>query len=235
MKNFMSKSKKQPLRCVHRHTIESHPACFAKGLVKQHPFKDEKDFIATTNQAWYNYPDYRIGYFDIESDGLKADFSTMLSYAIKEKDGSIITNVITKDELFNGTYDKRLVKECIEDLRRFKVIVTYNGTLFDLPYMRSKALHYGLEFPSYGDLFHFDLYYTVKSKLNLSRKSLANVCDYLGIKGKTDIDKESWRRAKYGDPEALKEVVRHNIPDVIILEQLHNRLEFSRKWIKSSI
>jgi uncharacterized protein YprB with RNaseH-like and TPR domain len=69
----------------------------------------------------------------------------------------------------------------------------------------------------------------------LSRNSLDNACDYLGIKGKTPIDKNTWRAAKYGDPKALKEVLEHNKGDVVILEKLHNKLEFSRKWIRKSI
>ena len=226
--------KLEELRCYHRHTIQEHPQCFAKGLIKYN-FKDDREFERLTGIKWYNYPPYRIGYLDIETDGLRADFGTTLSYAIKEKDGDIVTNVITKKELFNGVYDKRLVAECIEELKKYAIIVTYNGTRFDVAWLRTKALHYGLDFPGYGELYHFDLYYTAKSKLCLSRKSLANVCDYLGIEGKTDISKEDWRKAKYGDPVALEEVVRHNIPDVKILEDLHNKLDFVRKWIRTSI
>ena len=222
------------LRCVHRHTIEEHPSCFAKGLIK-YDFKDDREFERLTGIPWYQYPKYKIGYLDIETDGLKADFSTMLSWAIKEKDGDVTTGVITKEELFNGVYDKRLIQECVDEMRKYAIIITYFGSRFDIPYLRTKALHYGMDFPGYGELYHFDLYYTVKSKLNLSRKSLDNACDYLGIEGKTPISKDMWRRAKYGDSEGLSEVLAHNIPDVVILEQLHDKLEFTRKWMRSSI
>jgi len=224
----------QTLRCIHRHTIEEHPSCFAKGLIK-YDFKDDREFERLTGVPWYQYPDYKIGYLDIETDGLKADFSTMLSWAIKEKGGAVTTDVITKAELFNGVYDKRLIKSCVDEMKKYAIIVTYYGTRFDIPYLRTKALHYDMEFPGYGELYHFDLYYTVKSKLNLSRKSLDNACDYLGIEGKTPISKDDWRKAKYGDPEALKEVLAHNIPDVEILEKLHDKLDFVRKWIRTSI
>jgi len=222
------------LRCVHRHTIEEHPSCFAKGMVK-YDFKDDREFERLTGVPWYQFPSYKIGYLDIETDGLKADFSTMLSWAIKEKGGDIVTGVIKQKELFNGVYDKRLIEDCINELKKYAIICTYNGTRFDIAYLRTKALHYGIEFPGYGELYHFDLYYTCKSKLNLSRKSLANVTDYLGIEGKTDISKDAWRKAKYGDPDSLAEVVKHNIPDVVILEKLHDKLDFVRKWIRTSI
>lgn len=220
------------LRCIHRHTIQEHPQCFSTGKVK---WPDAETFRKLSGEAWYKYPGYRIGYLDIESDGLKADFSTMLTWCIKQKDGDVDVDFITKEDLFDGTYDRKIVESCVETLRGYSIIVTYNGTNFDIPYLRSKCLHYGIEFPSYAELYHFDLYFLVKSKLNLSRKSLANVCDYLGIEGKTDIDKEIWRRAKYGDPEAIQGVLSHNIPDCEILEKLHNKIESFQKFTKRSI
>lgn len=223
----MKKSKE--LRCVHRHTIDEHPACFAQAeIVDKRP-------AGTVKEPWFKEPGMRIGYLDIESDGLKADFSTMLTWCIKEKGGSTVANVITRKELFKGETDKRLVSTIVEEMRKYKIIVTYYGTGFDIPYIRAKALHYGLTFPSFAELYHFDLYYTVKSKLCISRKSLDNACDYLGIGGKTPIDKDYWRKAKYGDKESLEYVLEHNLGDVIILEQLHDKLADFSKWTRRSI
>jgi len=224
--------KSNELRCVHRQDIKHHPSCFRKGLVN---YVDSRQFEKLTGQSWWKMPGYRIGYLDIETDGLKADFSTMLSWAIKEKGGETAVGVITKEELFNGVYDRNLVQACVDEMRKYSIIITYFGSRFDIPYIRTKCLHYGIEFPGYGEIYHFDLFYLVKSKLNLSKKSLDNACDYLGIQGKTPIDKESWRRAKYGDSEALEEVVRHNIPDVVILEQLHEKVEPFQKFTRKSI
>lgn len=221
------------LRCIHRHTIEEHPKCFERGLVKG--VKDEKDWEKKTGQPWYTYPENRIGYIDIETDGLDADFGTMLSWCVKEKGGNTVHSVIKKEELFNLEFDERLISELIEEMSKYKILVGYYSDRFDIPYIRAKALHYGLEFPGYGDLFTWDLYFTVKSKLKISRRSLDNVCDYLRISGKTPIDKEVWRRAKYGDETALKTVLSHNKADVNITEQLHDKLSFTRKWLKKSI
>jgi uncharacterized protein YprB with RNaseH-like and TPR domain len=44
-----------------------------------------------------------------------------------------------------------------------------------------------------------------------------------------------WRKAKYGDPAALKDVLEHNIGDVVILEALHDRLEPFSKFIKKPL
>jgi len=214
------------IRCKHRHTISEHPACFAEGKVLE-PLEYKV--------PWYQTDGYRIGYLDIEADGLTADFSTMLSWCIKEREGKIKSDVITKEELFNGETDKRITESLINELKKYAIIITYYGTNFDMPYIRSKSLYHNIEFIPYGLLYHFDLYYSVKSKLCLSRNSLDNACSYLGIPGKTHLDRNVWRLAKYGDPKALRTVLLHNKYDVIILEKLHSKLEDFSKWTKRSI
>ena len=220
------------LHCLHRHGIETHPNCFAKGLIK---YPDAKTYEKFSGKPWYTYSGYKIGYIDIETDGLKADFSTMLSWCIKDKDGGYTYSVITKEELFNGTVDKRLVKELVDKMNEYAILVGYYSTNFDLPYIRTKAIHYDIDFPAYATIYHFDLYYTVKSKTCLSRKSLDNACQYFNINGKTPLDKNVWRSAKYGDRNSLLQVLEHNKYDCAILEELHDKLEFTKKWIKTSI
>ena len=234
------------LRCVHRHTIKEHPACFAQGRVKDNqPLELNTDMVRILEgkknkkvrdlTLWYQKPGTRIGYLDIESDGLKADFSTMLTWCIKEKDGPIAYDVIQKRDLFRGIADRKIVQSIVDEISKYNIIVTYFGKVFDIPYIRTKAIHYGIDFPAYQEIAVWDLYFAVKSKLNLSRKSLDNVCDYFGIVGKTPLDKDTWRIAKYGDPEAIQKVLVHNMGDVSITEELHNKMNPFMKWIKTSI
>ena len=176
------------LRCVHRHTIDEHPACFARGDIK---YSNDRDFERYTGNPWYTFPEYKIGYFDIEVDNLKADFGTVLTWAIKDKDGEVFHDSITREEIFDGIYDKRVVKSFVDKMKEYKIFVGYYSTRFDLPYMRSKALHYKLGFPGYGDQYHWDMFYTVRAKLALSRNTLENACDWLGIEGKTPIKTSS--------------------------------------------
>ena len=220
------------LRCVHRHTIKEHPSCFAAGLVK---YRNDREFEKLTGQPWFKMPGTKIGYLDIEVDNLNADFGSLLSWCIKERGGETAYDVVTKEDLFNGTLDKRVVQSCVDEMSKYDIIVGYYSERFDMPYVRAKAMHYNIDFPGYGDVYHWDLYFLVRAKLKISSRSLANACDYLNIKGKTPIDKDIWRRAKYGDPEALAEVLSHNIADVEITEQLHDRLSFTRSWSRKSL
>jgi len=223
------------IRCVHRHHWPDHKACFANGRI-DYDFKDDRDFERKTGLPWWKYYYKKIGYFDIETTAdFNADWGTVLTWCIKEKDGGIESSVITREELLSGVYDKRVVEEFVTALQKYTIIVGYYSDRFDMPFMRSKAMHYGIDFPSYGDLYHWDLYYTVRAKLKLSRRSLDNVCQYLGIPGKTPIDKDIWMKARYGDKKALEYVLEHNKGDVIITEKLHNKLEFLRKWLRKSI
>jgi len=227
-------NKKLALRCKHRHTFEEHPGCFAAGNLNE---KDADKVAKELGIPWFQLPEYRMGYIDIETTGLEADVSHMLTWAIKQKGGKVIVNSITKKELFDDGDESRVVTSLLEEMRKYKILVGYySGSMhFDIPYIRTKALHYGMLFPEYGSIYHFDIYNTAKSRLKLSRCSLENVCAYLNIKGKTPLDRAVWMRARYGNPKALDEVLEHNIADVVILEELHEKLTPFRKWIKTSI
>ena len=231
---------KQPIRvkdvrCIHRHTFEEHPKCFAEGNVRV-DITTDREWERVTRTPWYMYPEHNFCYFDIEADGLKPDWATMLSWAIKPKGGDTAFGVITKKDIGREiAVDKKLVQACVDELRNHKIWVTYYGTGYDLPFIRAKCVHYDIEFPEYGTYYHHDLYYTIRNKFHLSRNSLDNATQYFGIAGKTPIDKEDWRAAKYGNKKALAQVVEHNVADVDILEALHDKIMPFRKWIRTSI
>ncbi len=248
-------------RCIHRHSIETHPNCFRRGKVEQFDddgkvwrtgFRDDAEFERETGIPWYDYedehgqPKFRIGFFDIEVDNLKADFGTVLSWAIKEYNGGTEHSVITQKELMNGTYDRRVVKEFLEAIKKYDILVGYYSTRFDIPYMRSKALHFGYHFPGNvlkkningkffirPEMLHWDLFYAARRVFATSRKSLAVITAYLGIEGKTPITGAVWNAAKYGDKKALKEVLKHNIADVEITESLWKVLIPYKKWVRT--
>jgi len=168
----------------------------------------------------------RLGYLDIESTNLKANIGLMLSWAIKTRDKREVRHdMITKQELFDGVYDQRIVQTLIDALNQYDLIFTYYGTGFDIPFIRTRAMEYNLRFPVFREVSHKDLYYLVRSKMQLHRSSLKAATQFLGIGGKTNLDPKIWRGAMYGDPKSLKYVLDHNIADVRILERLHKKIE----------
>lgn len=209
LRTFMTK------RCTHSHFYFEHPSCFLKE--KSKPIKR--------------------GFFDIETGNLKANFGILLSYAIKvENEDVIYSDTITKKDLNKKILDKRLLQECIDDLSKFDEILTYYGTRFDIPFVRSRALYWGLEFPKYGFIKHKDIYYMVRNRLCLSSNHLETACRFLGIKEKTHIDNEAWILATCtGDKKALEEMSDHNRKDSMITEHLYHKICDYVKETKRSI
>lgn len=190
--------------CKHGHTYLEHPSCYIK----------EKE------------EGLKVGYFDIESGGLNANFDYMLTWCIKTRGkDEYICSVIDQSEILSYDFDKRIIKELINALKEYDVIVTYYGTGFDIPFIRTRALSHRLRFLGFGAVQHKDVYYMVKSKMRLGKNSLESACAILGIKGKNHIKGNFWMRAKVGDAKALEYVLDHNKKDCQILEKLHKRLE----------
>ena len=208
-------------RCIHRHTKATHPNCFRRGLLKK--------------LRWYDEQDLTIAFLDVETTDFKANIGFMLSWALKYRDGTLKHDIITQKEIFDGKYDKRIVKSLLDELRNVDIVSTYYGTGFDVPYLRTRALYWGYVFPAYGSIFHFDVYYRVRRLLRLHRNSLDASTKFLGIKGKTPIDISVWNEARYGRSQALKKVLEHNDADVMILEQIFNKLEDYSKWTRKSL
>jgi len=213
-------------RCIHRHTIEEHPNCFRRGLIRG----KQKDW------QWWRADDIRIGFLDIETTSFDANGGFMLSWCIKYNDrDDVIGSLITKEEIFNEKYDKRIVYDLTEELKNLDAISTYYGTRFDIPFMRARALHWGYYFPPYGSVYHMDCYYRTRALLKLHRNSLGAATRFFGIDGKTHPFIDEWMDARYGKKEALDFVWEHNVEDVKILEKLFWKLEPYSKWTKKSI
>lgn len=171
----------------------------------------------------------RIGIIDIEASNLKADFGIMLCYAIFDlKTGKILTNSITKKDLQDrGVLDKNLVKKCIDDMSKFtKLIGYYSGDYrFDIPFIRTRAVAQGVDFPGYGELIHQDMFAVIKKKFCLSRNRLENATRTLvGFSRKT-YDSRQWLMALQGKKEALAFIQDHCMRDVKDLKDLFLKVE----------
>ncbi len=209
------------LFCIHRHSKKSHPNCFRRGL--------------TQKLRWYDEEDLTLATLDIETSHLKANIGFMLSWCLKYRGGKIVHGIVTKNEIFNGIYDKRIVKELLKELENVDVVISYYGTGFDIKFLRTRALYWKYLFPAFGSIYHFDVFYRARSLLATHRKSLDAVTTFFGIEGKTPILLATWQKAMYGDKQALAEVLVHNMEDVKITEELFNLLEDYSKWTRRSL
>jgi uncharacterized protein YprB with RNaseH-like and TPR domain len=191
-----------------------HPACFLKEI-------NGEPKIAT---------------FDIETVlGFNADAGYMICYVLKEyhKNKYHIGYLVKKD-VTSFRYDENIIHKLVDDMKKFNVLLTFNGTRFDIPYARTRCMQKMMPFPEYGYIKHIDIYYLVKYKMKLRSSSLANATRFLKIDGKTHVDIELWWRAQNGDAKAIAEVVSHCKHDTRITEKLYDRIiEYSRRSNRS--
>jgi len=190
-------------RCKHHHTFLEHYDCY----LKERPDKR-----------------FNVGFFDLECSNLAADFGIILCYCIKEFGTKKIYNrTITKKELAT-CMDENVVRSCIKDLSKFDKIVTYYGTGFDFPFIRTRATALGVPFPEFGQIYHRDIYYIIRHRFRLSRNRLDNACrTLLGKTKKTYLEPKYWIKALQGDKKSLEYILDHCKRDVEDLEDLYNK------------
>lgn len=184
--------------CIaHNHNYASHYTCFVREKPDTAPMVE------------------KIGIFDIESTGLVANWSHMLCWCMKDRDtGETVSDLITSREARDKN-DKRLIKSAVEEIKKYDRVVGWYSTRFDIPYVRSKAIYHGIEFPAYRDLYHTDLYYVCRSKMRLHSNRLQSFCEYFGIPAKEHrMTPELNMACGRGDEKALDVILLHCQEDV---------------------
>ncbi len=208
-------------RCEHGHTYLEHFNCF----LTEQPVDRPKDLIR------------RIGTLDIETSDFKADIGYMLSWCIKPYGSDdIAEDVITQKEVLDGRFDKRITGTLLKEMESYDMLVTYYGTGFDMPFIRTRGVING--YPDVlliGDNIHFDLYYVIRNKFKIRRNSLKIATEtLLGKTNKTDVDINIWKRARLGHKKSLDYVIEHNRYDVIDTERLYDlAIKYRRKPVTS--
>lgn len=190
-------------RCKHRHSFFEHPECFANLI-----------------------PQERVGYLDIETSNLSADYGFIMSYAIKDSQtNKVIGRTLTSKEMLSKDRDKQLVAELNEDIRKYDRIITYYGFKFDVPFIRSRSIKWNLSFPLFKEVVHTDCYMIIKHRMKLGSNRLERACKFLGIAAKTHpMESDVWSDATIGDKKALKYLWEHNVEDVDATKMLYERV-----------
>lgn len=191
-------------KCKHGHTYLEHYNCYLTE-------KPEEN---------------RVGYFDIESSSLVADFGFCISWHIMDEKGNLYGRAITKEEVMNDPIpDKKLMQELIDTLSKFDLIYTYNGSRFDFPFVRTRCVINNLKFPVFGSIKHKDVYFIIRHKFRLHRSSQEVACEMLlGRTLKTHWFGKYWIRAVQGKQKSIDYIDDHNIRDVKDLKKLTKKV-----------
>ena len=159
-------------------------------------------------------------YLDIETDGLSDNNDVTLV--------GIFDGLDTKTMIRRVNFDWQLLRK---ELAKYKIIVTFNGSVFDLPFMKKR----------YGEIIqqlpHYDLRFccsriglkgglkSIEKQLNISRSSQIVENMYGGDAAQLY---RMWRGS--GDDYYLKLLVEYNEEDVINLKRIaeHAYLELRK-------
>ncbi len=114
-------------------------------------------------------------------------------------------------------------------LEEADAVVTYNGNSFDLPVLNKEFLSNDFNPPApYKSI---DLCKVVQKKFRFPSSKLDYVCKALGLDTKVKHEGfELWVKCMNDDAKAWKRMREYNRQDVVILEQLYNKL---LPWIPS--
>jgi len=134
------------------------------------------------------------------------------------------------------------LKDLIQDVQKFKRVVVQYGSdrKFDLPFLRSRSVRWGLKFPVYKRLFVTDTHTILKNKFCLHRNSQEVACDFFKIPAKQHrLKPDIWVRMLSGNPKSIQKtldyVLQHNKEDVISLEKLYKKISPYAPSSKTSI
>jgi len=162
-----------------------------------------------SGEMWRLYREFgqRVAFLDIETTGLYPG-----------------ADVITVIGLFDGQRTKVFVRginlpEFVQEIKRYSLIVTFNGKRFDLPFIR-RTLG---ELPHYQA--HIDLLYPLR-RLGY-RGGLKSIEVQLGVEREGALKEADgflavllWAEYQRGNRAALDTLVRYNLEDVVNLQYL---------------
>jgi len=156
------------------------------------------------------------GYLDIETTGLSRRYADLTVVGIATVTGTSLQVA----QLYGGQIDAAAVGRLLEPVDE---VYTYNGSRFDLPFIKHKL---GLDVK--GQVAHTDLMYdcwrrnlkgglkAVEKRLGISRK-LPEVNGYMAVQ-------LWWQYLNDNNPAALQMLLTYNREDIVNLDTLRKKL-----------
>src|SRR5271170_3584157 len=177
-------------------------------------------------EHWRLYPQFadRTAFLDIETTGL-SPYAGIVTVVTVHGGGATRSFIAGED-----------LEELPAYLRRFPILVTFNGRRFDVPFLEAC-------FPAFvAPPVHIDLRF-VFYRLGLAG-GLKRIEEHLGIGDRTGVEGirgldavRLWKEYRAGNPESLERLVRYNRADTVNLEPLLARAagDLERRLLGSSL
>jgi hypothetical protein len=118
---------------------------------------------------------------------------------------------------------RRMLRTLHDALAEADAVVHYNGKSFDTPHIFREFVEHGFGPPA--PFAQIDLYQAVKRNFRFASGKLAHVAEALELDGgKLATDMTLWTRVLEGDAEARAEMEAYNRRDVVLLQDLYDRI-----------
>ena len=116
-----------------------------------------------------------------------------------------------------------MVEQAYRLLNEADVVCHYNGTSFDMPWLRTEIALADIGVPS--PVQEIDLYRVIRKKFRFPSNKLQHISQAFELGSKVSHSgHDLWVRCLDGDPKAWALMKRYNIGDVRLTEQLHDRI-----------
>lgn len=178
----------------------------------------------------HEFRDPRILVWDLETTDLKGNFGHLLTVAATWIGSEEMWTWRIDDHPDYGSTpesmmnDEWMVQGIVDVINESDMLVHQFGDRFDLPFINSRALAWGLLPPN--QIRTIDTWKVARSNLALTSNRLGSLADFLNDPDaqKGGLSKTEWKLAAHGDREVLDKMVEYNIEDVIATEEVYKRL-----------
>lgn len=174
----------------------------------------------------------KIFYFDIETTGFSRKYNTVyLIGCMYYENGELY---FTQYFAENPKEEAIILQEFYKKLMNYNTIIHFNGTAFDMPFLKERGEKYNIDFP-FENFKSIDIYKQIKPyshilKLeNLKQKTVEKLCN---IKREDpfsggDLIEVYKEYVLNKDERLLKALLMHNMEDVFYMGKLTSILAFS--------
>lgn len=197
---------------------------------------------ATMKQKYAFYGIEDIGYLDIETSGLNADFDIMLSWAnfrrnIKTGKTSVSYDFLEKKDFDLGykeknadLIDKRITESVIAEMSECDLLIGHwfiGKHRHDVPFIRTRAAMNNIPgLPKHRQVRYGDTQKWGSLLFRLHSNGLDSIAQMFNVSTtKTRLEGKIWKNACIGIPKDMKYIVDHNIKDVKITYKIHLGME----------
>lgn len=125
--------------------------------------------------------------------------------------------------------EKDVLKWFKEKLKGCKLIITWNGDNFDIPFLLTRSVILDEELQELTKIRSLDLCRFCKEKFSMAKYSLVEVSRSLGIKKPDEINWKSmsalYLNAVRGDEKAKANIIEHCTSDLFALKKIFEKIK----------